>query len=242
MIKGIRINKSKIVHLYWEGADRTDCGAGGMSDISVNGGVPTDDAVTCKRCLKTIAAAREVSAMVEQLAAEVEQAHAEAIEENAARDAARRARETADAITSYQIRRAENMDRIREEDHAEALVIDAELVRALSALAGMMDRLHAEALAEDLERSSRPHWVADQSGTWRGKGGEAYTCDLPVKRGAPGHDGLCFDRVAGVQRPAPVLSRRQRRACRRALRATLRRQAPQMRAASRARRTQGVRA
>jgi len=85
MIKGIRINKSTVVHRYWVASDRTDCGAGGMGDASVNGGTVTSDAVTCKRCLKALAAqaerdhaeALELDAQLEQAAAEAAQLLAE---------------------------------------------------------------------------------------------------------------------------------------------------------------------
>jgi hypothetical protein len=85
MIKGIRINKSKIVHLYHAATDRTDCGAGGMDSVSANGGTATSDAVTCKRCLKALAGqaerdhaeALELDAQLEQEAAEVAQLLAE---------------------------------------------------------------------------------------------------------------------------------------------------------------------
>lgn len=89
MIKGIRINKSKIVHLYHFAADRTDCGAGGMSDLSVNAGTPTEDAVTCKRCLKSMAAAAELAARVAaELQETVDVVHGEALRMDAARSAA----------------------------------------------------------------------------------------------------------------------------------------------------------
>lgn len=230
MIKGIRINKSKIVHLYCEGADRTDCGAGGMGDALANGGTPTDDAVTCKRCLKTVAsqverahaeavgddearsiyrASNNVDSKAVVIVA-VEQARTEAIEENGARDAARRSRETADAITAYQIKRAENMDRVREEDHAEAI-----------------------------EENRGRHGV--HLDMWRGADGRQRTCDVVVPAGSilrsGRHEGPCFDSLREEWREEPTPSRRQRKAARRDQRATLRRQAPQMRAAARARRT-----
>lgn len=103
MTKGIRINKSKIVHLYYPGTDRTDCGAGGMDSVSVNGGIATDDAVTCKRCLKAIAA-------------EVERAHAEALEMDEQRTIARAYLSTSSTVvlTWEEIRQA---NRAREEEN-----------------------------------------------------------------------------------------------------------------------------
>lgn len=170
--KGIRINKSKIVHRYYESSDRTSCGAGGMGDVSHNGGTPTTDAVTCKRCIRCDE-----------------------------RDAERAVNEAA---------------RIKSEINAQ----------------------HAEVLAEDVERSHTAHWVADQSGMWRAADGTMLTCDMPVRRGTFGHEGACYDRVAGVQRHALTLSRSARKANRRAAAAKLRRTRPQTHAAGRARRTQ----
>lgn len=78
--QGIRINRSKVVHLYWEGADRTDCGAGGMDSISHSGGVVTDEAITCKRCVKALEklAARRGAATAEQTAL-MDELHQEAL-------------------------------------------------------------------------------------------------------------------------------------------------------------------
>lgn len=108
MIKGIRINKSKIVHLYHFAADRTDCGAGGMSDLSVNGGTPTEDAVTCKRCIKSMAAAAELAARV---AAEMQETVDFAREEALRMDAARVADSIAPVATTRKQRRADRRQR-----------------------------------------------------------------------------------------------------------------------------------
>lgn len=60
------VGKGKAVHIYYSAFGRTDCAAGGMSDANAT---PVDGPVTCKRCLKT-------------LAAKIEQAHEEANELN----------------------------------------------------------------------------------------------------------------------------------------------------------------
>lgn len=52
------VGKGKAVHIYYPGAGRTDCAAGGMSDASVT---VVDSTVTCKRCLKTLAALVELA-------------------------------------------------------------------------------------------------------------------------------------------------------------------------------------
>lgn len=164
MIKGIRINKSKVVHLYWEAFDRTDCGAGGMSDISANGGVPTEDAVTCKRCLKAIevAKARHAQAVAEH---EEMVALVEGVQRVNAQDAIRRA-------------------------HAEALEMNA---------------------AVDARRAAARIWDIDE---------------------------MIEALQAVVDREPVAPTRKQRRAHRRAQRATLRRMTPQLRAAGCARRAQ----
>jgi hypothetical protein len=122
-----------------------------------------------------------------------------------------------------------------ERDHAEAM--EENKVREFAAAAGELKAadLAASALLVQLV-SPLAHWVADRSGMWRGEDGSLLTCDLPVRRGTFGHEGPCFDRVAGVQRQALTLSRRQRKTARRAQRAKLRRTAPQTRAAGSARR------
>jgi hypothetical protein len=78
--QAIRINRSKVVHLYWEGCDRTDCGAGGMSNISQLGGVVTDEPISCKKCVKALEklAARREAATAEQTAL-MDELHEEAL-------------------------------------------------------------------------------------------------------------------------------------------------------------------
>lgn len=64
-----RIGNGKAVHFYYEWCARTDCATGGMGDADAK---PTEDAVTCKRCLKA-------------LAVQVERDHAKALDMDAAR-------------------------------------------------------------------------------------------------------------------------------------------------------------
>lgn len=209
MSKGIRIKKSKVVHLYWEAADRTDCGAGGMGDAIANGGVPTDDAVTCKRCLKA-------------LAVEIEQAHAEALKMNEVYDSAMQ--NVTDAL-----------DRL----HAEALEINA-LVDGVAEtdrarMAEKIGRAHAEAIEENMERHGC-HLVK-----WFDAEGVRHYCDVRVPlEGIPWrdqqHEGPCYDALTETWREEVKPTAKQRRAARRALRASVRKATPQTRAAARARR------
>lgn len=125
MAKGIRINKSKIVHLYLVATNRTDCGAGGMSDADVNG-TPTDDAITCKRCLKAIASM-------------VEQAHAEAVEMDERRTIARAYLSTASGVV------------LSDAEVGQALADrDAENEAYFDALA--VEHAHADAVEENKRR------------------------------------------------------------------------------------------
>lgn len=180
MIKGIRINKSKIVHLYCAVTDRTDCGAGGMDSVSFNGGVETAEAVTCKRCLKAMAADAELAARVAtQMQETVDFAHAEAVEMDELRTMARAYLSTPSGVvlTEAEIDQAIAKRYAENEAFFDALAIEY---------------AHADATEENQRREFAP--------------------------------------VAAPR------SRRQRRADRRALRSTLRRQAPQTRAAARTRR------
>lgn len=96
MSEGIRIKKSKVVHRYFAVTDRTACGAGGMDSVSYNGGIPTDDQVTCKRCLKSLEVHAQYEAARDAANAEhaqrrqhaLDRAHAEALIEDAQRTAA----------------------------------------------------------------------------------------------------------------------------------------------------------
>lgn len=209
MSKGIRIKKSKVVHLYWEAADRTDCGAGGMGDAIANGGVPTDDAVTCKRCLKA-------------LAVEIEQAHAEALKMNEVYDSAMQ--NVTDAL-----------DRL----HAEALEINAlvdgvaETDRAR--MAEKIGRAHAEAIEENMERHGC-HLVKwfDAEGVRHYCDVRVPLEGIPWRDQQ--HEGPCYDALTETWREEVKPTAKQRRAARRALRASVRKATPQTRAAARARR------
>ena len=109
----IATSKGSTVHLGCESG--TICGAnfrnGRFSPVKLVDAVPT-----CKRCLKI-------------MAAEIEQAHAEAVEQNMAVESYRRSVETAEAITTIQLRKAANRDAILAQDWAEALTEDAARAR-----------------------------------------------------------------------------------------------------------------
>lgn len=248
MITTATIGKGKAIHALF-GTDRTLCKRNFNND---NAALPVQvDApeVTCKKCLKEIAAeveqahaeaitmdeertiARaylctpaEVVLTEEEVAQAIADRHAEteAFLDNAARESAQRSRETADAITAYQIQRAENMDRIREEDHAEAIEIE-------------MGRLQEQVEAQF---DHYPHMAG-----WRAADGKLRTCDVLVHSSKimgenNAHQGPCYDAVRQEWREEVKPTRKQRRAARREARATLRKTTPQTRAAARARRAQ----
>jgi hypothetical protein len=178
--------------------------------------VPAEGEITCKKCLKELATRPELAARVDaEIQETMDFAHAEAIKEDEYRTA-----------MFVQTPLAKN---VRWDGWNHVVV---------RTLVGDLEEARTQAVAEDVERSHLAHWVADGSGMWAREDGHMLTCDLPVKRGTFGHEGPCFDRVMGVQRPALTLSRRQRKADRREQRAKLRRQAPQSRAAARTRRAQ----
>lgn len=206
MITTATIGKGKAIHALF-GTDRTLCKRNFNNDNAALPVAVDAPEVTCKKCLKEIAAL-------------VEQARAEATEENGARESAQRSRETADAITAYQIQRAENMDRIREEDHAEAIEIE-------------MGRLQEQVEAQF---DHYPHMAG-----WRAADGKLRTCDVLVHSSkimgeVDAHQGPCYDAVRREWRQEPKLTRKQRRAARRAQLATLRKTTPETRAAAQARR------
>lgn len=80
--------------IHWGSDCGTMCGAAHRSGRFTEPKLVNAETATCKRCVKI-------------MATEVETAHAEAQEENAARAAAERAEETADAVTAHQLVRAE---------------------------------------------------------------------------------------------------------------------------------------
>lgn len=134
-----------------------------------------------------------------------------------------------------------------EADHAEALYMSEVLDTALQNVAGALDRLHAEALAEDVERAhaevikeNADRHISHMARWFDGEGVRHY-CDVRVPYvGIPwrdgSHEGPCYDAVTGTWREQARPSAKQRRAARRVLRAALRKQAAQGRAAARARR------
>lgn len=101
--------------------------------------------------------------------------------------------------------------------------------------AAEVEQAHAEAIEENAERYGA-HLVK-----WIGDDGKSRYCDVRVlNAGIPWrdqhHGGPCYDALTETWREEPKPSARQRRAERRALRASLRKAAPQMRAVARARR------
>ena len=207
-IKTATIGKGKAVHALFT-SDRTLC----KRNFNVEGAaLPVEcdaDEVTCKKCLKEIAAL-------------VEADHAEAVRMDEERTIARAYLSTpADvALTEEEIAQAVS-DRHAE---TEAFLDDA-----------AREQAHAEAIEENAERYGA-HLVK-----WIGDDGKSRYCDVRVLNAGISwrdqhHEGPCYDALTETWREERKPSARQRRAERRALRASLRKAAPQMRAVARARR------
>lgn len=197
-IKTATIGKGKAVHALFT-SDRTLC----KRNFNVEGAaLPVEcdaDEVTCKKCLKEIAAL-------------VEADHAEAIEEAEWRTA---------MFTQKPIAKNVRWDGW---NHVQVRTLVADPEQA-----------YAEAVEENAERYG-VHLVK-----WIGDDGKSRYCDVRVlSAGIPWrdqhHEGPCYDALTETWREERKPSARQRRAERRALRASLRKAAPQMRAVARARR------
>ena len=158
------VGKGKAIHIYYPGADRTDCATGGMSDSAAT---PVDAPVTCKRCLKA-------------LAAMVEEAHAEAATVNASlRPAVRPSRaHRATARRAQEAKRRELARTVRARHAAARRVATGQPQSARTwLLAAGMDAKDAKRFAGPFSRGQQ----ADATGTTVIKLKGRATAVVPVK-------------------------------------------------------------